>query len=114
MVLRYASWIQSFPKKKNNAAEISFWRRCCGLTREDHVRNDIITEIMETEVTLTDTIEAKQLKRYVHVKRTGEDSLPKKIYEWTPTERKKKDRQVLGRRRQNKQWMEEIYGKRTT
>jgi hypothetical protein len=44
---------------------------------------------METEVTLTDTIEAKQLKWYGHVKRMGEHRLPKKIYEWTPTERKK-------------------------
>jgi hypothetical protein len=33
---------------------------CCGLTLEDHVRNDI-REIMETELTLTNDIEAKQL-----------------------------------------------------
>jgi hypothetical protein len=57
-VWRYGSWIESFPKKIN-AVEMSFWRRCCGLALEDHVRNDIIREIMETEVTLTDTIEAK-------------------------------------------------------
>jgi hypothetical protein len=40
-----------------------------GLTLEDHVRNYIIREIMDTEVTLTDTVEAKQLKRYGHMKR---------------------------------------------
>jgi hypothetical protein len=50
--------------KKINAVEMSFWGRCCGLTLEDHVRNDTIREIMETEVTLTNTIEAKQLKWY--------------------------------------------------
>jgi hypothetical protein len=40
---------------------MSFWRRCCGLTPEDHVTNDRIREIMETEVTLTDAIEDKNL-----------------------------------------------------
>ncbi|GFG33968.1 hypothetical protein Cfor_07518, partial [Coptotermes formosanus] len=53
-------------------AEMTFWRRCCGLTLEDHVRNDIIRELVETEVTLTDTIEAKQLKWYGHMKRMEE------------------------------------------
>jgi hypothetical protein len=71
---------------------MTFWRRCCGLTLDDHVRNDIIREIMETEVTLTDTIEAKQLKWYRHMKCMEEDRLPKKIYEWTPIERKKRGR----------------------
>jgi hypothetical protein len=68
---------------------MSFWRRCCGMTLEDHVRNDIIREAMETEVKLTDTVEAKQLKWYGHLKRVEEDRLRKKIYEWTPFERKK-------------------------
>jgi hypothetical protein len=58
--------------KKINVVEMSFWRICCGLTPEDRVRNDKIREIMETEVTLTDTIEAKQLKRYGHMKRMEE------------------------------------------
>jgi hypothetical protein len=48
--------------KKISAVEMSFWRRCCGLILKDHVRNYIIRKIVETEVTLTDTIEAKQLK----------------------------------------------------
>jgi hypothetical protein len=48
--------------KKINAVEMSFWRRYCGPTLEDHVRSDIIREIVEAEVTLTVTIEAKQLK----------------------------------------------------
>jgi hypothetical protein len=59
-VRRYGSWVQRFAKKIN-AVEMSFCRRCCGLTLEGHVRNDIIRESMETEVTLTDTVEAKQL-----------------------------------------------------
>jgi hypothetical protein len=71
---------------------MSFWRRCFGLALEDHVRNDIIREIMELEVTLTDTVEAKQLKWYGHMKSMEEDGLPKKIYEWTPIERKKRRR----------------------
>jgi hypothetical protein len=68
---------------------------------------------MDTEVTLTDTVEAKQLKWYGHMKRKEEDRLPKKIYEWTPIERKKRGRPSNTIRRQNKQWMEEIYGKKT-
>jgi hypothetical protein len=71
---------------------MSFWRRCCGLTLEDHVRNDMIREIMETEATLTDTVEAKHLKRYGHMERVEQNRLPKKIYEWTQIERKKKGR----------------------
>jgi hypothetical protein len=67
--------------KKINAVQMSFWRRCCGLTLEDNVRNHIIREIMETEVTLTDTIESKQLKWYGHMKRMEEDRLSTKIYE---------------------------------
>jgi hypothetical protein len=63
--------------KEISTVEMSF-RRCCGLT-PDHVRNDKIREIMETEVTLTDTVEAKQLKWYGHMERVGEDRLPKKI-----------------------------------
>jgi hypothetical protein len=47
---------------------------------------------METEVTLTDTVEAKHLKWHGHMKRVEEDRLPKKIYEWTPIERKKRGR----------------------
>jgi hypothetical protein len=91
------------------------WRRCCGLTLEDHVRNYVIRNIMETEVTPTDTIEAKQLKWYGHIKRMEEERLPKKICEWTPIERKEEeDREIPGRRKQSKQWMEEIYMKKTT
>jgi hypothetical protein len=71
---------------------IIFLYKICGLTLEDHAKNDGIREIMETEVTLTDTVEAKQLKRYGHMKRMKEDRLPKKIYEWTPIERKKRRR----------------------
>jgi hypothetical protein len=47
---------------------------------------------MDTEVTLTETIEAEQLKWYGHMKCMEEDRLPKKIYEWTPIERKKRGR----------------------
>jgi hypothetical protein len=107
--------VDSKHSKKINAVEMSFWRRCCGLTLEDHVRNDIIREIMETEVTLTDNIEAKHLKRYGHMERVEENRLPKKIYEWTQIARKKRgNRETLGRRRQNKQWMEEMYGTKNT
>jgi hypothetical protein len=75
-----------------NAVEMSFWRRCCGLTLEDNVKNDKIREIMETEVTMMDTTEAKQLKWYGHMKRMEQDRLPKKIYECTPIARKKRGR----------------------
>jgi hypothetical protein len=74
--------------KKINAGEINFWRRCCDLRLEGHVKNGRIREIMETDVTLTDAIESKQLKGYGHMERMEEDGLPKEIYEWTPIERK--------------------------
>jgi hypothetical protein len=65
---------------------------CCGLTLEDHVRNDIIRDIMETQVTLTDTEEAKQLKWYGHMERVGEGRLPRKYMNGLPIERKKRGR----------------------
>jgi hypothetical protein len=55
---------------------MSFWRRCCGLTLEQ-VRNDRIREVMEAEVTLTNTMEAEQLKRYGHMEGMEEDRLSK-------------------------------------
>jgi hypothetical protein len=77
-------------QKTINAVEMNFWGRCCGLTLEGHVKNGRIKEIMETDVTLTDAIVVKQLKRYGHMERMEEDGLPKEIYEWTPIERKKR------------------------
>jgi hypothetical protein len=94
--------------KKNNAVEMSFWRRCCVLTLED-----IIREITETEETLTDTVDAKQLKWYGHMERMDED-LRKYMNGLQLKGIREEDREILGRRRQNKQWMEEIYGKKTT
>jgi hypothetical protein len=88
---------------------MSFWRRWCGLTLEDHVRDDKIRETMETEVTLTDIIEAKQLKWYGHMKRMEEHGLPKKIYEWTPTERKKRGRPRNTWKKKAKQAMDGRY-----
>jgi hypothetical protein len=94
-------------QKKINAVVMSFWRRCCGLTLEGHVRNDIIRQIMETEVKPTDTIEANQLKWHGHMKRMEEDRLPKQIYNGLQLKGKREEgREILGRRRQNKQWME--------
>jgi hypothetical protein len=92
--------------KKTNAIELTFWRRCCGLTLEDHIQNDIFWEIVETEVTLTDTIEAKQLKWYRHMKHMEEDRLPKKIHEWTPIERKKRGRPRSTWKKKAKQTMD--------
>ncbi|GFG38800.1 hypothetical protein Cfor_02812 [Coptotermes formosanus] len=81
--------------KKINGLEMSFWRRCSGLALEDHVRNDIIRQIMETEVTLTDTVEAKQLKWCGHMERMEEDRLRKKIYKWTRKEKERKAEKYL-------------------
>jgi hypothetical protein len=78
---------------------MTFWRRCCGLTLEDHVRNDTIREIMETEVTLTDTIEAKQLKWYGHMKRMEEvDYLRKYMNGLQLKGKREEDREIPGRR----------------
>lgn len=55
-----------------NATEINYWRRCCSVTKLEHVRNTVIRERMEVDRSLIDSIETKKLLWYGHLKRMEE------------------------------------------
>jgi hypothetical protein len=50
-------------KKKLQAFQMDFLRRCCWISRSDLVRNDRIKEIMDLDKTITDRVDEKQLVR---------------------------------------------------
>lgn len=74
------------------ALEMDFWRRSCGVSRMDHVRNSTIRQTMGIEKTIIDAIETKQLSWYGHLERMDEDRWPKRVWKWIPPERRKRGR----------------------
>ena len=74
------------------ALEMDFWRRSCGVSKLQHVRNVDIREQMNVQGTILDTIETKKLRWYGHLERMPENRWPKKIWQWVPHERKKRGR----------------------
>lgn len=79
-------------KDKIAATEMMYWRRCCKVTLMDRIRNDDIRERMNIDKPLTTIIEEKQLTWYGHMRRMNENRMPKKVWEWTPTQRRKRGR----------------------
>lgn len=75
-----------------NAVEMAFWRRSCGVTLFDHIRNEEIRERVGIEAPLTESIEAKQLLWYGHMRRMPEERLPAKIWRFKPRRRRKRGR----------------------
>ncbi|VEN47842.1 unnamed protein product [Callosobruchus maculatus] len=64
----------------------------CGISKLDHVRNDRIREIMNVESTILDTIERKRLLWFGHLQRMPSTRWPKRIWQWTPNQRRKRGR----------------------
>lgn len=79
-------------KQKLRAMEMDCWRRCCGHTRMDRIRNQQIRDEMEVDIDIVETIEVKRLIWYGHVQRMGYERWPKRINEWQPHERRKRGR----------------------
>lgn len=79
-------------KKKLRATEMGYWRRCCQLTIQDKIRNEDVLARLNIGTTILDTVEAKCLRWYGHVRRMDEGRWPKKIIEWTPAERRRRGR----------------------
>ncbi|KAK4872080.1 hypothetical protein RN001_016204 [Aquatica leii] len=79
-------------EQKLLSAEMSYWRRCCGLTLQEHVRNEDIRRRMSAKSTIVDNIYEKQLKWYGHLRRMSPERIPMRIWNWTPPQRNKRGR----------------------
>lgn len=79
-------------KMRLQAAEMEYWRRSCGLTKLDKVRNEEIRRRAEVDIDVTETIEVKQLAWYGHLNRMQEERWPKKLWKWQPPVRRKRGR----------------------
>lgn len=79
-------------KKKLKALEMDFWRRSCGVSRLEHIRNEEIRQRMAVQGSIIDTIEEKRLRWYGHLQRMHSDRWPKKVWDWTPNIRRKRGR----------------------
>ena len=77
---------------KLHSTEMDFWRRSARISRREKIRNTVIREKMKVKGSLAEDIKTTQLRWFGHVKRMMEDRLPKKIYEWQPTGRRKRGR----------------------
>ena len=71
---------------------MDFWRRACGVSRLDHVRNEEIRRRVQRDEDIMDTINMKRLIWYGHVQRMSEERWPKKMLDWIPNRRRKRGR----------------------
>ena len=79
-------------KNRLLSLEMDYWRRSAGFSKLDHIRNEEIRRIMEVEGTILDTIERKRLLWYGHLQRMDDNRWPKKIWTWSPPEKRKRGR----------------------
>lgn len=85
-----------------NALEMDFWRRSARISRKDRIRNTEIRRIMEVEEESAVTIERKRLRWYGHVRRMGEERIPRIIQEWESKRRR-------GRGRPATTWIQNVH-----
>ena len=83
--------IKEKTEKMITATEMDFWS-LAGRIRRERVTNEKIREIMDVKHSLVDDIKTKQLIWYGHVQRMSQERLPKQILEWSPRERRKRER----------------------
>jgi hypothetical protein len=80
---------------KLNSTEMDFWRRSARISRKDKIRNTVIKQKMNVEISLLDDIKTKQLQKYGHVQRMEDGRLPKEVMKWRPPGRRKRGRPKL-------------------
>ena len=78
--------------KKLEATAMDALRRAARTSRLERIRNETINQEMGVQKTTIDCIEEKQLIWYGHVRRMGQDRLPKKTMRWIPRGQRKKGR----------------------
>src|SRR5215510_9760197 len=85
-------------EKRLKALEMDFWKRACGVSRLEHVRNDEIRRRTQRDKDIMDTINMKRLIWYGHVQRMPEERWSKRMLDWVPNKRRKRGRPRRARR----------------
>lgn len=94
----YGSEIWTINKKcerRLKSLEMNYWRRSCGISRLDRIRNEDIKERMDVQESIIDVIEQKQLLWYGHLRRMPDTRWPQRIYEWVPWQKRKQGRPCI-------------------
>lgn len=79
-------------KRKIETTEMDYLRRACGISRIERVRNEEIRRRTASMYSTIDRIETRQLLWYGHVKRMGEERLPKNLLDYIPHRRRRRGR----------------------
>lgn len=82
--------IDAVEKRKIKAMEINYCRRCNEKIKPDSIRNTGIKECLGIDIDIIETIEAKRLRWYGHMKRLENKRLPKQVWQKQIPTRKKK------------------------
>ena len=86
----FGSRVKNLNEKRLKAMEMDFWRRACGVSRIEHVRNDEIRRRSQRKKDIMDTINVKRLIWYGHVQRMPAERWPKRMLDWVPDRRRKR------------------------
>lgn len=79
-------------RKVIDTVEMDFLRRACQVSKIEHIRNEDIRRRTKRIYTSIDRIETRQLIWYGHVQRMNEERWPKKAFQYTPKNRRKRGR----------------------
>lgn len=66
------------------SVQMLYWRKCCGLTLLEHVRNESKRQKIMAQDPLLDIKNAKQLKWFSHLHRTSKERIPWNVRNWIP------------------------------
>ena len=79
-------------QRKLFAVEMDYSRRSARVSRLQKIPNTTIMSKMQTEQSISDRIQRRQLKWYGHLLRMEDSRRPKKIYQWTQHGRRTRGR----------------------
>jgi len=91
-IITYGSETWEVNKRNENrlkAVEMDFWRRACGVSRIERVRNGEIRR-SQRKKDIMDTVDMKRLVWYGHVQRMPEERWPRRMLDWVPERRRKR------------------------
>lgn len=94
-ILTYGSecWqLTESSRRKIDAVEMDFLRRSCRISRLEHIPNIEIRQRTNRIFRTTERIETRQLIWYGHVRRMEEHRWPRKAFEYTPPNKRKRGR----------------------
>ena len=72
------------------ATEMDFWRRAARKSSLGEIVNQRIREMMKVNKNILEVIKERKLRWYGHIKRMGENRIPKIILEWNAEDKEKR------------------------